>query len=64
MELEGLSNELWVALWDLLSVDELCFAAVEPVLELVGEGWIDQSLYPWFSSNSLLCSLLRLVAGY
>ena len=63
MDMESLGNELWVALWDLLSVDELCCAAVEPVLELVGEGWLDQSSYPWYSSNSLFCSLFRLVAG-
>ena len=54
---------MWVALWDLLSLKELCFAAVEPVLEIVSEGWVHQSWYPWFSSNSLFCSVLRLVAG-
>ena len=64
MDIGGFSNELWVALWDFLSVDELCFATVEPILELVGEGWLDPSFYPWCSSNSLLCSLFRLVAGY
>ena len=63
MGLESLSNEVWVALWDLISLDELCFAVVEPVLEIVGEGWVHQSWYPWFSSNSLFCFVLRLVAG-
>ena len=52
------SEWLWVALWDfLLSVDELCLSATGPILELVGEGWLDQSFY-------LLFSLLRLLAGY
>ena len=55
---------LQVTLWDVLSVDEWCFSLVEPILEWFGEGWVDQSAYPWFSSNSLLFSILRLVAGY
>ena len=64
MDLEGISNELWVALWDVLSVDGLCFATVEPIFKRVGQGWLQQSLYPWFSARSLLFSLLRLAAGY
>ena len=46
MELESLSDELWVFLWDLASWDELCFAAVEPVLAIVGEGKVHQTWYP------------------
>ena len=40
MDLENISSELWVALWDVLSVDELCFATVEPILKRVGQGWL------------------------
>ena len=64
MDFDSLSNELWVALWDVLSVDELCFATVEPILKWVGQGWLQQSIYPWFSARSLLFSVLRLAAGY
>ena len=64
MEVENISNELWVALWDVLSVDELCFAIVEPVLKWVGQGWLEQPLYPWFSARSLLFAVLGLATGY
>ena len=64
MEVDGISEWLWGALWDFLSVVELCFSTTEPILGVFGEGWLDQSFYPWFSSNSLLFSLLRLLAGY
>ena len=33
MEVENISNELWVALWDVVSVDELGFATLEQVLK-------------------------------
>ena len=58
------SNELWVALWDVLSVDKLCFATVEPIVKWVGQGWLQQSLYPWWSARSLFFAVLRLVSGH
>ena len=64
MEVENISNELWVALWDVVSVDELGFATLEQVLKWVGQGWLQQPLYPWCSARSLFFAVLRLVAGY
>ena len=64
MEVENISNELWVALWDVVSVDELAFATLEPVLKWVGQGWLQQPLYPWWSARSLFFAVLRLVSGH
>ena len=46
MDLESLSNELWVLLWDLASWDEICFSAVESVFAIIGEGRVHQYRYP------------------